>query len=117
MRIVHTTTYTVERVTVKEALDKYGDDFEFMDSVRTDPMYVGKYSNRSYLADMPPLTKLYIVLGTRHTTELVDDAPSCSCPGDMWEGDRAEFLAIARKCAVHAEQYKNVRDNRKGDET
>ena len=42
---------------------------------------------------------------------------NCTCPGDMWEGDRAEFLAIARKCAVHAEQYKNVRDNRKGDET
>ena len=39
-----------------------------------------------------------------------DDAPSCSCPGDMWEGDRAEFLAIARNCPMHAEQYKNARD-------
>ena len=74
MKIIHTTTYMVERVTVQEALDKYDDDFEFMDSVSTDPVYVGNYSNRSYLADMPPLTKLYIVLDTRHKTELVEDA-------------------------------------------
>ena len=74
MKIIHTTTYTVERVTVREALDKCGADFEFMESIHTDPVYVGNYSNRAYLADMPPLTKLYVVLNTRHTAELAEGA-------------------------------------------
>ena len=74
MKIIHTTTYTVERVTVKEALDKYGNDFEFMDSAHNGPVYADGDFSRVYLADMPPLTKLYIVLDTRHTTELVEDS-------------------------------------------
>ena len=107
MKIIHKTTYTVERVTVKEAL-KRDDWYGFLESTRDTSTSKSPFGVE-YLRAKKPRKLIYIVTSNVLRCELVEDAPSCSCPGDMWEGNRVEFLAIALKCTVHAEQYKNAR--------
>ena len=65
MKIIHTTTYTVERVTVKEVHDK---DYPYIMEIGARPTW-----SRAWLAQLQSDMPAYIVLSESTRCELLED--------------------------------------------
>ena len=71
MKIIHTTTHTVERVTVKTALERY-DWYRFLESPHDTPT-TNSPSAWEYLRKMKPRKIIYIITSSVLLCELAGD--------------------------------------------
>ena len=74
MKIIHKTTYTVERVTVKEAMRRGTEWSGFMENKYDRPSYLYTLENvEGFMGPKNPRKKIYIVLDECDTCEVVED--------------------------------------------